>query len=176
MDAIEEAAVFQIPFVAFRSVAANCEIEFHLDRVSANPQVFEARAQERHLGNMAALLRMLGGNLRHHAIGRDDFEYVQAFNHRRRQRHPARMIVAPKILFLDLAAGRTSVARLEGNQAFQGSLLHRLSDVVSAAVLQYNVRMVFDRLIDRMFQIATEHVGFGVIHVVPFQARTRRHR
>ena len=36
--------------------------------------------------------------------------------------------------------------------------------------------MVFDRLIDRMFQVAAKYVGFGVIHVVPFQNRARRHR
>ena len=45
------------------------------------------------------------------------------------------MIIAPKILLLDFGAGRASVARLEGNQAFQTGLLDRLPDVAVAARL-----------------------------------------
>ena len=84
------------------------------------------------------------------------------------------MIVAPKIFFLDLGARRASVARLEGNQALHGILRDRLADVaVAPCLLQYNPCLAFNRLIDRMFQVATEHVGFGVIHVIRCHDRLR---
>src|SRR5258707_1118865 len=114
VNALEKTAVLQIRQVAFRFVAAKAEIELQLDWISGNPQVFKACAQERNFGNVAVHQRVLSGNLGHHTIGSDYIAHIESLEHRRRLRHPARVIRAPDILLvLELAAGHTSVAHLE---------------------------------------------------------------
>ena len=158
LDAIEKASVFEIWSVALGLIAANSEIEFHLDRESADPQIFEACAYERDLGNVAVDHRMLGRNLRHHAIGRHYINDIQPFDRRRGQSYPARVIVAEDIrLALDLAANDASVPRLKENQAFYSGLADRLRDETFAArIFQDSAAIIVDGLLNWVFEVAFE--------------------
>src|SRR5260370_40290914 len=81
LDTIQEAAVLRVWPVVSRSLPANPQIQIHLDRIPTHTQIFEARAQERHLRYVAVGHRMLRGNLRHHSGGGEDLKHIQSLHH-----------------------------------------------------------------------------------------------
>ena len=112
------------------------------DREAADLQIGELRPQERHTRYMAILVGMVGGDLRHHAIGRDDFENVQTFQDRSGQSHPS-------IIFQASRARHAGVALGEGDQSLDADFFGEAGKVAAPAVFQRDRRMPFDLLLDR---------------------------
>jgi hypothetical protein len=60
--------------------------------------------------------------------------------------------------------------RLEGDQALDSGLPDRLGDEAFAAgIFQYHAPIIFDWLLDGMFQVATEYVSLSMIDVILLQ-------
>ena len=98
------------------------------------------RAQKRHVRRVAVFERMLGRNLRHHAIGRDHIKNIQPFENRRRQRNPSVILQTP-------IAGNVRIARPEGNESLEAIALGTLKEMAAPQIVQFHRRLLVDLLV-----------------------------
>ena len=155
-NTIKKAEIFRVRRVALGLLAANPEVKLHLDPIAADAQILEVRTQKCHMGHMAVLQRMLGRNLRDHAVGRDHVENIQPFEHGRCQRNPSVILEAP-------IARHAGVARLEGNESLQAIVFGALKKMAAPAILQEHRHLLVNLLVQRKLQMPMENVGFGVV-------------
>src|SRR4030081_3877106 len=90
----QEVDIPQIGPISLRFLPADSEVELQGDWEATDLQIIELRAQESHGREVAIIERMLRRYLRHHTIRGNDFEDVQTFHDRGRERHPSVMLRA----------------------------------------------------------------------------------
>ncbi len=122
---------------------------------------------------MAVGQRVLGGNLRDHAIGREDVHNVEPFEHRSRKRDPSRVVVAVDVgLCVEATAEDARVATFEGDQAFKTSCADlSCREAFPTRFIQDDVAVLFDGLLDGMLDVAAKQMSFRVIDVIALQDR-----
>jgi hypothetical protein len=155
-DAAEDATIVKIGLVVVRLRTENFEMRLDLDLLSRDPQIVEVRAQKADLGHATAV-RVLGDNLRHHMVGGEHFEDVQAFDHGSGQRGHAGTVRTGVPRDLAVATPmRNDAIRLERPHWFV---------LVTAGCGQFEERLSLDYLKNRLFKIGAEDKGIGVVSV-----------
>ena len=131
-----------------------------MDRVSGDAQILESSTQESHMRYIANK-GVLGGNLSHDTVGRDNVKDVEALYRRRGQCAPA---VAGLEIFV---SSDLSVSGTEGDDPFKAIVCCVLGEV-PAVLREFQMSLGFDFLDQRKLQMAFENCRFRMIAVHSF--------